>query len=135
MRPISPFKDPAPNGIDGTTKLTRLTRDAVHERLVQIEDDIDSEGEFGEEAKQECRASWAATVLELQALLVDPTHGRLSRCALAYEELELLAEEEPSIRRDLRKAERIEAKRDWDEFIAEGGDPNSIMVTRCSWGR
>lgn len=135
MARISPFKDPAPNGIDGTTKLTRATREAIGERLLQIDDAICEEGEHGDEAEKECRASWADTIAELKALEAEPTHGRLSELALAFEELMLWEEEDDAVRRDLRKAERIEAKRDWDQFIAEGGDPNSIMVTRCSWGR
>lgn len=135
MARISPFKDPAPNGIDGTTKLSRATRESIRERLLQIDDAIGEDGEHGEEAEAESRASWADTIAELKTLEAEPTHGRLSELALAYEELTLWEEEDAAVRRDLRRADRIEAKRDWDEFIANGGDPNSIMVTRCSWGR
>ena len=135
MARISPFKDPAPNGIDGTTKLTRATRESIHERLLQIDDAIDEEGEHGEEAEKEARESWADTIAELKALDAEPTHGRLSELTLAFDELTLWEEDDAAVRRDLRKAERIQAKRDWDQFIANGGDPNSIMEMRCSWGR
>lgn len=123
-----PKKDPAPNGIDGTTKLTKNTRESIRERILQIEDNIELEGDHGYFAAVECRESWADTLKELHDLLANPTHARLAELSLANEELELFREEDPAVNRDLCKADRINAKIEWDQFIAEGGDPDSIMV-------
>ena len=123
---INPYKDPAPNGIDSTTKLSRATREFILERMRQIEE---NQLEAKAEGDIETADSWTATFNQLDALLKTPTHGLLSQSRLAFEELELEREFEPAVHRDLNRAERIEAKRDWDQFIAEGGDPSSITVS------
>lgn len=123
---INPYKDPAPNGIRSTTKLSRATREFIVERMLQIQElQLEDKAEGDIEAYD----SWTATLNQLDALLKTPTHGLLSQLPLAFEELELEREVEPAVHRDLNRAERIEAKRDWDQFIAEGGDPSSITVT------
>lgn len=122
------IKDPAPNGIDGTTKLAKSTRESIRERILQIEDNVELEGDHGYFAAVECRESWADTLKELHDLLENPTHSRLAELHLANEELELFREEDSAVKRDLAKADRINAKVEWDQFIAEGGDPDSFMV-------
>ena len=132
---INPFKDPAPNGIDATTKLAKATRDAIRERILMIEQNIETEGVHGYFAAVECRESWAETLKQLHDLLKNPTHGQLAELHLANEELELFQEEEPAVKRDVAKADRINAKKDWDQFIAEGGDPSSISITCVRFSR
>ncbi len=96
--------------------MTKLTKNSLRElevRLSDLRDDPDMDDEE--------RASWASTrrraaVKEISALLADPTHERLSRSPLAYEELEMMSWYSCAvIRRDLNKADNLERERDgWD---------------------
>ena len=116
-------------------KLTKETIECLHDRYSQIEANIIEEGKnYGDEAKAECAASWADTLEELAELIADPTQELLSKLDAAAEELELYEEAYTGVRRDLRAARRIEDKRDWDAFIAAGGDPDSVIIKRISFG-
>jgi uncharacterized protein YycO len=117
-------------------KLTKETIECLHDRLSQIKSNIVEEGKnYGEEAKAECAESWKATLEELAELIADPTQELLSKLDAAAEELELYEEGYTGVRRDLRAARRIEEKRDWDAFIAAGGDPDSVIVFTCRFAR
>lgn len=116
-------------------KLTKETIECLNDRLSQINSNIIEEGEYhGEEAKAECAASWATALVEIGQLIADPTQELLSKLDAAAEELELYEEAYTGVRRDLRAARRIEDKRDWDAFIAAGGDPDSVIIKRISFG-
>jgi hypothetical protein len=117
-------------------KLTKETIECLHDRFAQIEANILEEGKnHGEEAQAECAESWQSTLEELGELIADPTQELLSKLDAAAEELELYEEAYTGVRRDLRAARRIEEKRDWDAFIAAGGDPDSVIVFTCRFAR
>ena len=117
-------------------KLTEETIECLYDRYSQIEDNIFDEGDaYGDEVKAECAKSWNSTLKELDKLMRSPTQEALSHLDEAMEELELYEEGYSGVRRDLRAARRIQEKRDWDAFIAAGGDPDSVIVKRISFGR
>lgn len=98
--------------------MTKLTKNSIREleaRLYDLRDqDMDDEE----------RASWASTIKEIEDLLAEPTHERLSRSPLAYEELEMMSGYSCAvIRRDLNKADNLERERD-------GWDPAMSLVVR-----
>ena len=97
--------------------MTKLTKNSIKELEARLDDLYDIEDED--------RASWASTIKEIEALLDDPTHERLSRSPLAYEELEMmLGDGDPVVQRDLNKADKLELERD----IAENGPREEIVV-------
>ena len=117
-------------------KLTKETIECLHDRFAQIEQNILEEGQHhGAQAQAECAEGWQSTLEELAELIADPTQELLSKLDAAAEELELYEEAYTGVRRDLRAARRIEEKRDWDAFIAAGGDPDSVIVFTCRFAR
>lgn len=128
-------KDPAPNGIKHG-KLHAASVDELRYRLDSIRENIDSErDEHGEESGDECAKSWADTIKELEEVLQDPTHEALSHRLAALEELELAADSDPICNRDMRKAWLMISKREWDQFIAEGGQPSDLVHMRVRLSR
>jgi hypothetical protein len=117
-------------------KLTKETIECLHDRFAQIEENILEEGQHhGAQAQAECAEGWQSTLEELAELIADPTQELLSKLDEAAEELGLYEESYTGVRRDLRAARRIEEKRDWDAFIAAGGDPDSVIVFTCRFAR
>ena len=103
--------------------MTKLTKNSLRElevRLSDLRDDPDMDDEE--------RASWVSTIEEIEDLLADATHERLSRSPLAYEELEMMSEYSCAvIRRDLNKADNLERER---ELERDGWDPAMSIVVR-----
>ena len=96
------------------SKLTKNSIEELEARLFNLTHDLDDED----------RASWASTIKEIEALLADPTHERLSRSPEAYEELEMMGDSSPVVRRDLNKADKLQDER----YIAEHGPYTEIVV-------
>lgn len=98
--------------------MTKLTKNSLRELEARLSDLRD------QDMDDEERASWASTIKEIEDLLAEPTHERLSRSPLAYEELEMMSGYSCAvIRRDLNKADNLERERD-------GWDPAMSLVVR-----